>query len=253
MRRQAIRSRSVRSARGLTLIEVLVVLGIVAIVTAIVITTLRGARGRVGQTTIESDARSATQLHAAWRNDHQSRFLNVGEYDEDFVRTGRLADESLIVYLDSLEGRLLQIPYPQQSAPDAWTAVLERWHGEKIRIKTPLMYGFGFFTDPSLWAEGSEPWTQWPAQDKFRFVRESEAAYPASKIILAHLHDESAIASGVVSHPKATAAFVDGSVWSAPTSEFLPQCGGFFGGAPATAAAPGLYTIDGVRGRDATR
>lgn len=254
MRHAAVQRRCVppRQRAGLTLLEVLVVLGVVAILTAITLTALRGARGRAEQATLESDLRSAGQLHAAWRNEHQSRFLNVGEHDEHFVRSGRLAEGSLIVYLESLEGRLLHIPYPQQAASDAWMAVMEKWHGERLRFGAPMLYGFGFFTDPALWAEGSEPWTRWPATEMFRFVREAETAFPSAKALLTHLH-ETPGRSGPTEAPSASVSLVDGSVHTAPVEDFLPQCGGFFAGAPAAQVIPGAYTIDGVRGRDVAR
>lgn len=239
-----------RVRRGLTIVEVLVSIAVVAMLTALLVLGLRSAVKKATTTEFEIHGRSYYQLHASWWADHSDTFVNVGHYDEGFRTRRDLSNPSLVVYLETLEGRLLHIAYAQQAAYPAWKAVVEKHAGERVGIETPFGYGYGFFTDPELWREGQDPWRQWPATHLYRFVRSSEAQFASSKGLLAK-RAQTDRATGEAE--AITVVFVDGSASTMPRESFLPQAQGFLGGTPLDDPDPVLHTIDGVRGRDVVR
>lgn len=239
-----------RFCRGFTLIEVLVSIAVVAILTAILIVGLRAAFNKAKGTEAEAHGRSYHQLHASWWADHSDSFVNVGQYDEGFRTRRELLNPSLVVYLETFDGRLMHIPYALQASYPAWKAVVERHAGERVGIDTPFGYGYAFFTDPELWRAGQEPWRQWPATHLYRFVRSSEAQFASSKGLLAK-RAQTDRATGQAE--SITVVFVDGSTGVFPRESFLAQASGFLGGTPLDDPDPVLHTIDGVRGRDVAR
>jgi hypothetical protein len=228
-------------------------MGVVAILTTIVTVGVRAAFARADDARVEIDARSAHQLHAAWWASHRDEFVNIGEFDPLFRATGRLSNANQIVYLQSLEGRLLHLSYPQQAAHEWWSSAVEVATGERINLSSVLTYGFGFFTDPRLWVDDPAPWTRWADADYYRFVKTSEAHYPAQKGLLIQLPGDARRPESPGNPRPFAIAFVDGSVSRVAIGDAVEPTGGYFGAMPSDPPYPVLYTREGVRGRDVTR
>ncbi|TVQ58952.1 MAG: type II secretion system protein, partial [Phycisphaerales bacterium] len=241
-----------RRCAGVTLLELLVSVAIVGVILAIAIVAVRGALHAGRETRVVADAKSHAQMHQYWRADHDGVFLNVGVHHPTFRDRGRFESENTMVYLVSLTGSLLHLWYPQQAGYDTWRHVVQAWTGEPYGPLHSFEYGFAFFTDHRLWAPDNDPWTEWPAVQRFQFVREAQTAYPAGKGLLRRVLNERTTESDPL-QDRFCIAFVDGSAGVHTHEDIVEPHAGFFGGDLTPLMQPVLYTVDGVAGRDVRR
>lgn len=216
---------------GLTLVEVLVVLLVVAIVTAITLTALRSARQSAAETKSLADLRSGVGLFLSWSHDRQGEFLN---YQRDPRRYAmRCEPWRGGEYCVQWESQRLKWP-----ASYFWTT------GERAEVQS-FEYSFTFLSDPALWKLDPTPrMLGFGAARHFRPTFTREVLYPSEKAMLL-------IQVASVRKP---AAFVDGSAAIILPASILPQTDGINSmNYPSDPPTPGYSTIDGVRGRDATR
>lgn len=216
---------------GLTLIEVLVVLLVVAIVTGIALTALRSARTAAAETKTLADLRSGAALFASWSHDRKGEFLN---YQRDPRRYA--------MRCEPWRGGDYCLQWESQWR-QWWTAYF--WTtGERAEVRG-FFYSLTFLSDPALWKLDPTPrMLGHGAARHFRPTFTHEVLHPAEKAML----------FVQVGSDRKPAAFVDCSAAIILPARVLPQTDGInsmnYQSDPPT---PGYSTIDGVRGRDATR